>query len=148
MFKKVLAGGLGLAVILLSCLVTTGSSVAEAAPKLKVVVHNVSIKGCLYTYADLYLSDGRDAGFAEWSRDPCGGDPGDSLRAWDGLADGYGIYAYAGTGWIANTAGHDSPYYSPWATHNVAEGSQYNMEACREKGGKLYECSKIVTVTA
>jgi hypothetical protein len=49
---------------------------------------------------------------------------------------------------FANTAGHDSPYYSPWATHNVAEGSQYNMEACREKGGKLYACSKIVTVTA
>ncbi|WP_225830909.1 hypothetical protein [Streptomyces sp. NK08204] len=80
------------------------------------------------------------AGEAIWSQDPANGDPGDALRAYDGLADGLGIHAYLSDGRMASTAGHASPYYSPWVTGDLPEGNWYRMTVCTEKSGVDISC--------
>ncbi|MGW6606056.1 hypothetical protein [Streptomyces sp. NPDC055036] len=105
-----------------------------------------------YSHATLYTinSDGSQsvAGQAIWSKDPTGSDPGDALRATDMHADGYGIVAHLSTGRKASTAGHNSPYKSPWVTGNLTEGNSYQMWACFISGGVEFGCGTKITVTA
>jgi hypothetical protein len=80
------------------------------------------------------------AGYAMWSRNPVSGDPGDAIRASDGLADGWGVEArlneHDGSLRIASTRGHDSPYTSPWKTGNLPEGRWYELKGCLVKGDR------------
>lgn len=127
-------------------LLLTGAAAANAAPAapltLKLVSHHVTTKaGCSYYYNDAYWSDGTWAGYATWSQDPCDGDPGDALAASDVNPDGYGINAHLSTGRKATTAGHNSPYTSPWKTGDLPEDQTYVMWACAEKGGVEYACT-------
>ncbi len=127
----------------------TASTAAQAAPaahpQLTTVSKTVNFNGCQYYYNYAYLN-GVEVGYALWSRDPCGSDPGDALKAGDEYADGYGIHAYLSTGRMASTAGHSSPYESPWVTGNLPEDTAYGMNACLEKGGVDYACTAGITV--
>lgn len=105
-----------------------------------------------YTYATLYTisSNGFQvvAGGAIWSMDPTGGNPGDALRAQDVYADGAGIVAHLSTGRKVSTAGHASPYTTPWKTGNLEEAHFYQIWACFVSGGVEYGCGTKVPVIA
>ncbi|WP_433891163.1 hypothetical protein [Streptomyces sp. CA-111067] len=104
----------------------------------------------------LYLIDfpdlsGTTAGWVEWSQDPSGGDPGDSMRVTDSWADGYGVEAdldiSSSNFRIATTAGHNSPYTSKWASGNLPERHKYNMDIWMVKGGQ-HTWVDSITVTS
>ncbi|MER6812025.1 hypothetical protein ABT299_22385 [Spirillospora sp. NPDC000708] len=90
---------------------------------------------------------GKYAGYAMWNGDPSGSWPGDALRAYDGLADGWGVVANLSTGRTATTVGHNAPYYSPWATGDLTEGNHYDMYV-QMKNGDLVASSGNCLVTA
>lgn len=73
----------------------------------------------------------------QWSDDPNGSNPGDAMRVTDSYADGKGIEADLITNpvRIATTAGHNSPYTSPWATGNLPEGGKYTVYLYLVSGG-------------
>jgi|tagenome__1003787_1003787.scaffolds.fasta_scaffold20976185_4 hypothetical protein len=139
-----------LAAVLGGLVLTAGAAdAAPAAPRtLKTVERQVTVDGCAYYYDNFYWDDGSWAGYAEWSQDPCGGDPGDALSATDELADGYGINAHLSTGRVATTAGHSSPYTSKWKTGDLTEDKTYLMWTCVEKGGVEYGCTGGIYVSS
>jgi hypothetical protein len=85
----------------------------------------------------------------QWSDDPNGSNPGDSMRVTDSYADGEGIEADLITdpARIATTAGHNSPYTSPWNTGNLPEGGEYSVYLYLVAGG-VSTYLQTVTVTA
>ncbi len=128
-----------------------GGGAAQAAPAarpaLTILTRQVALTGCQYYRLKIYWSGtGEYAGYALWSRDPCGSDPGDALAAGDVLADGYGINAYLSTGRSATTAGHASPYQSPWVTGDLPEDNTYVMNVCIEKSGADRVCESGLVV--
>ncbi|MHA6763399.1 hypothetical protein [Streptacidiphilus sp. PAMC 29251] len=88
------------------------------------------------------------AGEVTFSKNPLDGYPGDAIRAYDALADGYGIEATLNVGErFATTSGHSSPYYSPWATGNLPEGTSYQLSVQVIKGGLTYFADTIPVVS-
>ncbi|MBO0915912.1 hypothetical protein [Streptomyces laculatispora] len=83
-------------------------------------------------------------GYGEWNPDPYDGVPGDSIRACDTTADGWGIEVKIDIGrngtWdrIANTRGHNSPYCSPWKSGNIKEGTPVSIQVANVNGGVTY----------
>lgn len=101
----------------------------------------------------IYLND-TYAGTGYWNQDPGGDlngdgrtDPGDALIAYDGAADGWGVEARLSTGRIATTRGHNSPYWSPWATGDLPEDRTYTMQMCLVRGTSVH-CGTSVLVTS
>jgi len=101
------------------------------------VVSEADDSRCIYEYAGSTL-----VGSGCFHADPEGSVPGDAIRACDWYADGYGYEVQldvSPTGiWDVdrrvNTRGHDSPYCSPWATGNIAEGTPVAIKLCRVRG--------------
>lgn len=65
-------------------------------------------------------------GHAEWQADPEDGDPGDSFKACDDSADGWGVWVtldYEGSHREATTQGHPMGYCTPWVSGNIPEGT-------------------------
>ncbi|MFI1168014.1 hypothetical protein ACH4UM_31570 [Streptomyces sp. NPDC020801] len=88
------------------------------------------------TYINVFNDsmDGRLAGWSGWWADPgTDGSPGDTLEAYDNLADGYGIEAHLSTGRTASTRGHSAKYQDT-ASGNLPEGHKYQMWVCVVKG--------------
>jgi hypothetical protein len=56
-----------------------------------------------------YNQNGTPVGDAEFDADPDALHPGDSIRATDSFADGWGVTAHLSTGRSISTRGHDSP---------------------------------------
>ncbi|MET9433756.1 hypothetical protein [Streptomyces sp. NPDC006551] len=82
-----------------------------------------------------------EGGHAEWNADPHNGIPGDSIRACDTTADGWGIEAWLdidrnGTiDRIASTRGHDAPYCTGWISGNIEpKGRAIQMWAVTVEG--------------
>lgn len=79
-------------------------------------------------------------GYGQWNPDPSGSIPGDSIRACDTTADGYGIETWldinrnGSIDRIASTRGHNSPYCSPWASGNIAEGTPVTVYVLKRVG--------------
>jgi len=91
-----------------------------------------------------------DDGYAEWNADPDGAIPGDSIRACDTNADGWGIKAILDiTGSAprtATTAGHPKGYCSPWKSGNLPEGEKYFLTVYKVKGDQEIAVDfKVVT---
>ena len=93
-----------------------------------------------YIRIDVYLNNVY-AGSGFWSQDPGGDldgdgntDPGDAIIAHDATADGWGIETHLSTGREASTRGYNSPYWSDWATGNLAEGTALRMWVCLVRG--------------
>jgi hypothetical protein len=66
----------------------------------------------------------------------------------DTVADGVGLRAELLTNpvRVATTAGHNSPYTSPWNTGNLTEGSKWTVYVYSTKGGVLtYRTTLTVT---
>ncbi|MFF7653677.1 hypothetical protein ACFZCY_28270 [Streptomyces sp. NPDC007983] len=125
---------------------------SEAKPKVSFTLRS-QVAQSPYRQLDISV-DGVYSGSAIWSQDPGGDangdgkeDPGDAIIAYDGSADGMGIEARLETGRIASTRGHGSPYWSPWATGNLGEGTAHSMKICLVKGD-WESCSSWVTVYA
>ncbi|MFE3742660.1 hypothetical protein [Streptomyces sp. NPDC059134] len=82
------------------------------------------------------------AGYGQWQMNPDGSIPGDSIRACDDVADGFGIQVQLDIGQdyvidrIATTEGHGSPYCSPWKSGNIKEGTPITIWVWKVKGGK------------
>ncbi|MFE4177180.1 hypothetical protein ACFRR7_34955 [Streptomyces sp. NPDC056909] len=109
-----------------------------------------SFEGTWPTYGRIVLvkEDGYgQVGLAEWRKDPGSGQPGDALRVYDQEPDGYGIEAHLSDGRKATTRGHDSPYWSPWATGDLPEDRTYTMRVCAVKGSDSY-CSGNISVSS
>lgn len=89
---------------------------------------------------------GTEIGWAEFQADPFGSIPGDAIRASDRYADGLGVEAWLDinpgstfqTDRIASTRGHNSPYTSPYATGNIAEGTRIGLRLCLVQGSLTY----------
>ncbi|ROQ63194.1 hypothetical protein EDD93_5932 [Streptomyces sp. 840.1] len=83
-------------------------------------------------------------GYGEWNPDPSGGIPGDSIRACDTSADGWGIEVKLDIGrngtWdrVASTRGHNSPYCSPWKSGDIKEGTPVSVQVTNVDGGVTY----------
>ncbi|TGA95312.1 hypothetical protein E2651_34535 [Streptomyces sp. MZ04] len=74
------------------------------------------------------------SGKAEWNADPVSGAPGDALRAYDHMADGWSVEAMLSYGSrTASTRGHSAPYWSGWKTGNIAEGKTVKVRICMVK---------------
>ncbi|WP_374119465.1 hypothetical protein [Streptomyces sp. RKAG290] len=88
--------------------------------------------------------DASFGGYGEWNADPSGSIPGDSIRACDTAADGWGIEVKLDIGrdgtWdrTATTRGHNSPYCSPWKSGNIAEGTPVSVQVTNVDGGVTY----------
>jgi hypothetical protein len=80
-------------------------------------------------------TEGANAGYAAWEGD------GDSLTAYDGLADGYGIVAHLSDGRVASTAGQSSPI-TVTKTGNLPENVTYKLWVCAVKGSWSHCSSK------
>ncbi len=74
------------------------------------------------------------------------GSTGDTLIAYDGLPDSYGIVAHLSTGRVASTAGHDANYTDE-VSGNLPEGNPYTMWVCVVKGS-FSTCSSHFGVKA
>jgi hypothetical protein len=88
------------------------------------------------TYINVFNDsmEGRLAGWAGWWADPgTSGEPGDTLVAYDNLADGYGIESHLSTGRTATTRGHSAKYQDT-TSGNLPEGNHYLMWVCVVKG--------------
>ncbi|MEW2493103.1 hypothetical protein ACWEQU_03755 [Streptomyces nodosus] len=101
-----------------------------------------------YTYTDgsarmEVFNNGSFAGYGAWAADPgdFGSSTGDTLIAYDALADGYGIEATLNDGRIATTRGHNSPYTAR-TTGNLDEGATRTMKVCLVKG-TFSDCRSI-----
>lgn len=89
---------------------------------------------------------GKYAGYGSWRADRDDFGPGDSLYAYDKLADGYGIKAILSTGRVASTVGRSAPAFDR-AGGNLPEGRSYTMRVCVVKGD-WSKCSNSVRVKA
>ncbi|MEY6563589.1 hypothetical protein AB8B12_01195 [Streptomyces sp. PGLac3x] len=84
-------------------------------------------------------------GYAQWNADPSGSIPGDSIRACDNTADGWGIEAWLdinrdGTiDRVATTRGHNAPYCSSWKSGDIPEGTPVTIYAVTVNGGITLE---------
>ncbi|MFJ2178695.1 hypothetical protein ACIQVO_29100 [Streptomyces sp. NPDC101062] len=116
--------------------VTTGAGTAAADPNFTFEVDNVSSNG---TFSVVVYNNGRYAGMAHWNADPVAYSPGDAMHAVDALADGWGIEAILQSPYrFATTAGHDSPYITPWKTGNLPEGQKVKMRVAATRGGATH----------
>ncbi|MFJ4536395.1 hypothetical protein ACIP39_10495 [Streptomyces tibetensis] len=89
------------------------------------------------SYTIAAYNDGAYAGVMSWNADAFGDIPGDAFRAVDALGDGYAMEAtmiHPVGGRTATTRGHAAPYYSPWASGNLAEGTTVYIQLCAVKG--------------
>lgn len=83
-------------------------------------------------------------GYGEWNPDPYGSIPGDSIRACDTGADGWGIEVKLDIGrdgtWdrVVSTRGHNSPYCSPWKSGNIKEGTPVSIQVANVNAGVTY----------
>lgn len=89
--------------------------------------------------------NGAYAGLMLWQADPSdtSGAPGDAFRVLDKLADGRGMEAKMispATGRVATTRGHASPYWSPWNTGDLTEGTTVYIQLCAVAGDSS-DCS-------
>jgi hypothetical protein len=79
-----------------------------------------------------------DAGYAEWNADPDGSIPGDSIRACDKKADGWGVKAVllipGHNNREASTAGHPSGYCTGWKSGNIGEGERLQLTVYKVRG--------------
>lgn len=114
-----------------------GAGTAAAAPRLTYTTSWYQDNDSVIVY--LY-ADGNYAGYVNWNSDPDSfGTPGDALRAHDGGADGWGVEGTVMSGQVyrvASTAGHASPYTTPWQTGNITEGHRMLLNACLVKGSE------------
>lgn len=153
MVRKIAKAGVAALLALGAVAATQATAQAsEAKPKVSFVL-SPQVAQSPYPSLDAKV-DGVYAGSAIWSQDPGGDingdgkeDPGDALIAYDALADGMGIEARLDTGRIASTRGHGSPYWSPWKTGNLGEGTAHRMKVCLVKGD-WESCSDWYTVHA
>jgi hypothetical protein len=106
-----------------------------------------------YTYTDgsarvEVYNNGDFAGYGEWAANPgdLGSSTGDTLIAYDGLADGYGIEATLSDGRTATTRGQSSPYTAT-KSGNLDEGAERTMNVCLVKG-TFSDCKTGVHVHA
>ncbi|MFJ8888069.1 hypothetical protein ACIRJR_32355 [Streptomyces sp. NPDC102402] len=79
-------------------------------------------------------------GYGEWNADPAGTMPGDSLRACDTDADGYGVVARLYNSSYepirtATTSGLSAGQCSKWMSGNLTEGQRYTVMTYRVQGG-------------
>ncbi|WP_327180322.1 hypothetical protein OG599_34615 (plasmid) [Streptomyces sp. NBC_01335] len=89
-----------------------------------------------------------DFGYVQWAQNPICGTPGDAMRVCDTKADGMGLLVqrYKLSGGVryyldtVSTAGHNSPYCSPWLSNNLPEGTAVLLVPSTSKGG-------VVTIT-
>jgi hypothetical protein len=87
----------------------------------------------------LKINDFRDWG--NFEQDPYQDIPGDSIRACDGFADGWGVTAYLDSNHngvfdrTATTSGHPAGYCSPWASGNIPEDATVTLKVCNTKSG-------------
>jgi hypothetical protein len=82
--------------------------------------------------------------FNDWGnfeQDPYQDIPGDSIRACDFTADGWGVTAYLDSNHngvfdrTATTSGQPSDFCSGWASGNIAEGATVTLKVCNTKAG-------------
>ncbi|MGX9890250.1 hypothetical protein [Streptomyces sp. NPDC002276] len=83
----------------------------------------------------------KNAGYAAWQAD------GDTLIAYDGLGDGYGIVAHLSDGREASTAGLSSPV-TVKKGGNLPENHTYQMWVCVVKGDAFKRCSYKIDVNS
>ncbi|MGW0393854.1 hypothetical protein ACWDYJ_23730 [Streptomyces sp. NPDC003042] len=122
---------------------TMGASTASAAPTF--TFYATPDGGKDFTIR--VYNNGKLAGGGYWTADPIAGiQTGDTLVAWDGLADGYGITAHLSTGRVASTRGSNAPAHEA-VTGNLPEGNAYNMWVCVVKDG-YRNCSGSYTIRA
>ncbi|WUH88740.1 hypothetical protein OG900_38560 [Streptomyces sp. NBC_00433] len=125
---RIKMAGLAAAVtVLTGGVLVTGAGAADAAAPAAQQLRVVQTTAGNYTDLVIYNFNGQEMGMGQWSQDPQDGNPGDALRAYDGLADGYAIYAYLSDGRVATTSGHNSPYWSGWVGPNLPEDHTYTM---------------------
>ncbi|OAH11311.1 hypothetical protein [Streptomyces jeddahensis] len=114
-----------------------GAGTAAAAPRLTYTTSWYQDYDSVVVY--LY-ADGNYAGYVNWNSDPDSfGTPGDALRAHDGGADGWGVEGTVMSAQVyrvASTAGHASPYTTPWQTGDITEGHRMMLDACLVKGSE------------
>ncbi|MGW1892206.1 hypothetical protein ACWCP6_18385 [Streptomyces sp. NPDC002004] len=106
-----------------------------------------------YTYTDgsarvEVFNNGEFAGYGSWAANPgdFGSSTGDTLIAYDKLADGYGIEATLNDGRTATTRGHSSPY-TDTTPGNLDEGAKRTLTVCLVKG-TFSDCKTDVGVHA
>ncbi|MEU6658695.1 hypothetical protein [Streptomyces sp. NPDC046821] len=111
---------------------------ALAAAALGVVGAVATPAAAEYNHVDI-VDNGRYLGAMFWNRDPWSGTPGDSLQMCDDYPDGIGLEARLIVGGkvdrVASTAGHNSPYCSPWKSGDLPEGHHYIVKVYKVKGG-------------
>ncbi|MGW5974844.1 hypothetical protein [Streptomyces sp. NPDC055186] len=84
------------------------------------------------------------AGYGQWQADPDGSIPGDSIRACDNVADGYGIEVHldihqdGDVDRVATTAGYSSPFCTAWKSGNIPEGTKVRIWVYKVKGGQIH----------
>ncbi|MFC3573212.1 hypothetical protein ACFOZ0_07950 [Streptomyces yaanensis] len=143
---KARLGALTGAAALTAALAVTGATPASAEPDFKFDYFQLNRPGGGFI---IDAWDGADfVGDGEWWRDPGDGKPGDTVVAYDGRADGYGIEAHLMTDpeRIASTRGH-AKGYEDRKSGNLREGSDWVMYVCVVKGS-FHKCSKEVVVYA
>ncbi|MEU3727930.1 hypothetical protein AB0E81_00720 [Streptomyces sp. NPDC033538] len=79
-------------------------------------------------------------GRAEWNANPSGSTPGDSLRACDTNADGYGVKAKMFNSnydvvRTASTSGLSAGQCTSWKSGNLPEDNRFQIITYRVKGG-------------
>ena len=117
---------------------------ASAAPDVYFVTYEYTDgSGLVYVY-----NNGTFAGSGAWAANPgdLGFSTGDTLAAYDDLADGYGIEATLNDNRIATTRGHSAPY-TDVTTGNLDEGATRTMKVCLVKG-TYSDCKSGVDVHA
>ncbi|MCX4908474.1 hypothetical protein [Streptomyces sp. NBC_00878] len=83
-----------------------------------------------------------EGGYVQWNADPYDGIPGDSFRACDTTADGWGIEARLDvnrngtTDQQVSTRGHDAPYCTGWVYADLAEGTPIALWAVTVRGSE------------
>jgi hypothetical protein len=93
---------------------------------------------------DAYLANGSYAGYGQWNADPVDGIPGDSIRACDTVADGWGVETWLDIhrdgviDRVASTRGHNASYCTGWQSGNIAEGTAVDIYVCTVQGDSAY----------
>ncbi len=84
--------------------------------------------------------EGFYGGWGEFNADGNGSVRGDSIRACDMLADGFGVEVTLNNYLVATTRGHASPYCSDWKRDNREEGIRATIRVCLVKRGEPERC--------
>lgn len=93
-------------------------------------------------------------GYGQWNPNPSGSIPGDSIKACDTAADGWGIETWLDSNRdgtidrIATTRGHDSPYCSAWESGNLPENTYVDVYVVQVKGDDLGEYAEYEVYTS